>query len=101
MARPTRAADVLRIVRRDAGAHPSPNAGVAEAAFAAALELRLGGVNRYGDRVEHRAELGDGKPPVAEDIERAVHLSRDVAFVLAGLLAAAGLLGASRGRRGR
>jgi len=68
LARPARAVDVGRVVRRDASGHPSPNAGVAEAAFAAALELRLGGLNRYGDRTEHRAELGDGKPPTPADI---------------------------------
>jgi adenosylcobinamide-phosphate synthase len=92
-ARPSRARDVWRIVRRDAGAHPSPNAGVAEAAYAAALELRLGGTNRYGERVEHRAELGDGKPPSARDIDRAVTLLRDVTYTLAGAL---GALGAAR-----
>ena len=90
-ARPSRAGDVWRVVRRDAGGHPSPNAGVAEAAYAAALELRLGGVNRYGDRVEHRAELGDGKPPSPEDIPRAVTLLRDVTLVLAGALGVIGL----------
>ncbi len=61
--RPATAAVVWRTVRRDAAAHPSPNAGVAEAAFAAALGLRLGGTNRYGDRVEHRPPLGNGRPP--------------------------------------
>jgi adenosylcobinamide-phosphate synthase len=88
--RPSRAADVVRTVRRDAPAHPSPNAGVAEAAFAAALGVRLGGTNRYGDRVEDRPPLGDGRPPGANDIERAVVLSRDVSLALAGLLVAAG-----------
>lgn len=92
-ARPSRAGDVWRIVRRDAGGHPSPNAGVAEAAYAAALELRLGGLNRYGDRVEHRAELGDGKPPTRDDIPRAVTLLRDATLVLAGAL---GVIGATR-----
>jgi adenosylcobinamide-phosphate synthase len=92
-ARPARAGEVWRIVRRDAPAHPSPNAGVAESAFAAALELRLGGVNRYGDRVEHRAVMGDGKPPTLADIGRAVVLLRDVTYVLAGVL---GVIGASR-----
>ncbi len=81
--RPHRAADVWRTVRRDAPAHPSPNAGVAEAAFAAALGLRLGGVNRYGDRVEHRAPLGRGRPPDRHDIHHAVRLSRDVSLALA------------------
>ena len=93
-ARPARAADVWRIVRRDAGAHPSPNAGVAEAAYAAALDLRLGGTNRYGERIEERCELGDGKPPSVADIERAVTLLRDITFVLAGAL---GVVGAARG----
>ena len=90
-ARPARAGDVWRVVRRDASAHPSPNAGVAEAAYAAALELRLGGTNRYGDRIEHRAELGDGKPPIVDDIERAATLLRDVTLVLAGALGVIGL----------
>lgn len=100
-ARPAQAGKVLRIVRRDAAAHPSPNAGVAEAAYAAALELRLGGTNRYGDRIEHRAEMGDGKPPTAADIDRAVTLLRDVTFVLAGVLGAFGCVGVRRAARAR
>jgi adenosylcobinamide-phosphate synthase len=86
--RPGRAAGVARAVFRDAPAHPSPNAGVAEAAFAAALGLRLGGENRYGERVELRPPLGDGRPPEAADIGRAVRLSRHVTLALAGWLAA-------------
>ena len=88
--RPRTAAAVWRTVRHDAPGHPSPNAGVAEAAFAAALGLRLGGVNRYGDRVEHRAPLGRGRPAHRDDIHRAVRLSRDVSLALAGSLAAWG-----------
>jgi adenosylcobinamide-phosphate synthase len=91
LARPARATDVARTVRSDAAAHPSPNAGVAEAAFAAALGLRLGGVNRYGGVVETRAALGRGRPPAPADIPAAVALSRDVSWLLAALLAAAGL----------
>jgi adenosylcobinamide-phosphate synthase len=89
LVRPTRASAVLAAVRRDAPAHPSPNAGVAEAAFAAALGVRLGGTNRYGDRVEVRPLLGEGPPPGRRDVGRAVALSRDVTLALAGLLAAA------------
>ena len=37
LTRPRAATNVWRTVRRDAAAHPSPNSGVAEAAFAAAL----------------------------------------------------------------
>ncbi len=64
-----------RTLRRDGGAHPSPNAGRMEAAFAGALGVRLGGRNRYGDRVEERPALGDGPPPGPQDVEQAVHLS--------------------------
>lgn len=91
IARPSRATAVWRTVRRDAAMHPSPNAGVAEAAYAAALELRLGGENRYDGRVERRADLGDGKPPTAADIGRAVVLLRDVTYVLGGLLVLGGM----------
>ncbi len=90
--RPRVADRVFRVVRRDAAAHPSPNAGVAEAAFAAALDLRLGGESRYGDRVELRPPLGDGRPAERRDIRRASQLSRDVTLVLAGGLATAGFV---------
>jgi adenosylcobinamide-phosphate synthase len=85
--RPDRAVAVWHAVRRDAPGHPSPNAGVAEAAFAAALGLRLGGVNRYGERIEVRGPLGCGRRPEAADVARAVDLSREVTLLLAGLLA--------------
>lgn len=90
--RPRAASSVWATVRRDAASHPSPNAGVAEAAFAAALGVRLGGENRYGDRVEIRPQLGDGRPPDPADIDRAVRLSRDVVLATVGVLAAAGTL---------
>jgi adenosylcobinamide-phosphate synthase len=100
--RPGRAGVVLRTVRADAGRHPSPNAGVAEAAFAAALGLRLGGgQNRYGDVVEARPTLGAGRSPAAEDVAAAVALSRDVTLALAAVLAAAGLCGLARRRARR
>jgi adenosylcobinamide-phosphate synthase len=87
--RPSRANDVWRTVRRDAPAHPSPNAGVAESAFAAALGITLGGMVRYGDRIEDRARLGDGRPVEPADIERSVRLSDDVTLALAATLAVA------------
>ena len=97
--RPSSAGDVWRVVRRDSPAHPSPNSGVAEAAFAAALGLRLGGETRYGDRVELRPPLGDGRPPEVADIARAVRLSHDVGLALAGALVTVGLVGRPRRRR--
>jgi adenosylcobinamide-phosphate synthase len=102
LARPRRAAAVVRTVRCDARHHPSPNAGVAEAAFAAALGLRLGGgENRYGDVVEARPALGDGREPGRADVHAAVALSRDVTWLLAALLATAGGLAVARRRAGR
>lgn len=86
--RPHAVARVARAVRDDAPAHPSPNAGIAEAAFAAALGVRLGGTNRYGDRVEHRPRLGLGRAPEPADIRAAVGLSRDVTLALVVLLVA-------------
>jgi adenosylcobinamide-phosphate synthase len=77
----------LRTWLRDGGAHPSPNSGRCEAATAGALGLRLGGRNVYGNRVELRPSLGDGRPPTAGDIERAVRLSRTV-WTAAAILAA-------------
>jgi adenosylcobinamide-phosphate synthase len=68
--------------------HPSPNAGVVEAAFAGALGVRLGGTNRYRHGVEQRPFLGTGRPPEAADVERAVILSRRISFVAAALLQA-------------
>ena len=69
-----------RAVRRDAGRHPSPNAGVVEAAFAGALGVRLGGRNVYAGRVEDRGVLGDGRPVEVRDILRAVRLARLVSL---------------------
>ncbi|WP_312871595.1 cobalamin biosynthesis protein [Amycolatopsis acididurans] len=67
-----------RVWRRDAHRHPSPNAGQVEAAFAGALDIRLGGVNTYGSRTEDRGTLGDGPAPGPADLRRSVRLSRAV-----------------------
>ncbi len=94
--RPRTAGVVLQAVRKDAHLHPSPNAGVAEAAFAGALGLRLGGANRYGGATELRPTLGSGRPPETSDIARAARLSRDVTLALAGVLLLAGTRGGDR-----
>ena len=81
--RPRTAAAVATVVRRDAPRHPSPNGGVIESAFAAALDIRLGGENRYGGVAEDRGQLGAGPPPTSADGERALRLARHTAFVFA------------------
>jgi adenosylcobinamide-phosphate synthase len=98
---PRRAHRILRACRDDAPRHPSPNAGVAEAAFAAALDVRLGGTNRYGGRIEERPALGDGRAPAVGDIERAVALVRRTTTVLQLALASAWLVSRRRRRIGR
>ena len=71
---------------------------VIEAAYAAALGVKLGGVNRYGDEAEDRGTLGDGRAPMAADIRAAVSLRRQTTMLLAGAAAAIGLLRLARRR---
>jgi adenosylcobinamide-phosphate synthase len=78
----------VRVRRADAGRHPSPNAGVVEAAFAGALGVRLGGALSYGGRVEERPLLNAaGREVGVADVERAVRLSRRVGWGALGVLA--------------
>jgi adenosylcobinamide-phosphate synthase len=86
--RPAQARDVLDALLHPP-AHPSPNAGVAEAAFAAALGLRLGGDTVYAGRVDPRPTFGTGRSPEPADIHAAIRLSRDVTLALAAFLATA------------
>lgn len=86
-----------RAWRRDAGAHPSPNAGVAEATMAGALGVALGGRTEYRHGVELRPVLGRGPAPRVPDLHRAVRLSNAVQ-VAAAVLAAGAAYGL--GRRG-
>jgi adenosylcobinamide-phosphate synthase len=73
-----------------ASAHPSPNAGLIEAAFAGALAVRLGGRNRYRTRIEERPLLGPAGTPSPADVARAVQLSAAVTLVAAATLIAMG-----------
>ncbi|WP_238981271.1 cobalamin biosynthesis protein [Williamsia herbipolensis] len=95
--RPTGAASAWR---RDARAHPSPNAGVVESSFAGALGIGLGGTTVYRHRVEERPRLGDGPAPDVADLRRAITLSRRVQLVSAVLASAASTVGVRPRRRG-
>ena len=95
----TSPAEVLRITLRDGGNHPSPNAGRCEAAFAAALGVRLGGANVYSGVAETRPELGEGSTPEPADIRRAIVLSRAVTVSATALAVLLALL-LKPGRRG-
>ena len=63
----------------------SPNAGLAEAAFAGALGVKLGGANTYAGVLREGPILGDRRLPAPDDIGRAVRLMRRCC-VLAGTL---------------
>ena len=77
----------MDVWRRDAPHHPSPNAGPVEAAFAGALDVQLGGVNTYRDRMEDRHTLGDGRPVEPDDITRSVRLAELVGAAALGTAA--------------
>jgi adenosylcobinamide-phosphate synthase len=88
----------VAVARADGRRHPSPNAGVAEAAFAGALGVRLGGRNDYGSRIEDRPVLGGGgRPPRTADIARATRLTR--AITVAAAVACAAIAAARGGAR--
>ncbi|MCW5950982.1 MAG: cobalamin biosynthesis protein [Propionibacteriaceae bacterium] len=64
-----------RAAAEQAPAHPSPNGGVVEAAFAGALGVTLGGTNIYDGVAEDRGELGAGPAPAPPDLARGVRLA--------------------------
>jgi adenosylcobinamide-phosphate synthase len=89
----------LRVFYSHGGAHPSPNSGPCEAAFAGALDVRLGGVNFYQGRPEPPyGPLGEGPPPVARDIVRTVRLTRLTIAVVSLLAVSAAYLLRTRKR---
>lgn len=82
----------LRTGLRDGSSHPSPNSGYGMAAFAGALDLRLGGPTVYPGEVENYPYWGTGRASLTpEDIRRAEHLTRISGFLF--LLFLAGMHG--------
>ena len=59
------ARNALRMLRRDAKKHPSPNGGCCEAPMAGALHIRLGGCNTYFGQKHFRAYMGEPLRPLA------------------------------------
>lgn len=84
-----------KIMLRDARHHASPNAGWPEAAMAGALGVRLGGPVAYDGAMTDRPVFGEGPPPTAADLRRALNI-----YVRAcGLLWAAVAIGGRIWRR--
>jgi adenosylcobinamide-phosphate synthase len=67
----------VRCWREQAPRWDSPNAGPVMAAGAGALDVRLGGAAPYHGVWEDRPELGEGDPPDADSISRALRLLRN------------------------
>lgn len=69
----------LRLALREGRPDPSPNAGVSQAAFAAAAHLCLGGANHYGGVRIDKPVLGAGWPAADQaGVERLLRLSRQL-----------------------
>lgn len=68
---------VLAICRRDGPKDPSPNSGWSEAAYAAVLQVQLGGVNTYRGEVREKPLLGEpGRSLSPEVVRRALWWNR-------------------------
>lgn len=86
-----RPGNVVRLCQRDAPADPSPNAGWSECAYAAALDVQLGGSNYYQGQLREKPLLGDpGHPIDGERIQQALTLTRR-AFLVWLVLGSIGL----------
>jgi adenosylcobinamide-phosphate synthase len=73
----------LRILARDGRKHPSPNAGLSEAAVAGALNVQLGGLNFYEGAPHEGALIGDPNEPLGPE-----HIARANALMLGTALLA-------------
>ncbi len=72
---------------RDRKKHPSPNSAHAEAAFAGALQVQLGGISTYGGVPSHKEFLGEAKQPFTTATIRRAHrlmFGTSLAFLVIG-----------------
>lgn len=74
-----------KITRHHGPLTKSPNAGWAEAAFAGALDLTIGGANSYGGVTRAGPVLGVGRTPEHADIGRAARLMLRICLLLVAL----------------
>ncbi|MBM3238916.1 cobalamin biosynthesis protein CobD [Candidatus Poribacteria bacterium] len=78
-----------RIFWRDRKKHPSPNSAHAEAAFAGALNVRLGGTSTYSGVPSHKEFLGDANRPLEINTIRRAQL---LMFATSAMFLAFGLI---------
>jgi len=85
----------LAVISRDGRAHPSPNAGLAEAAVAGSLGVRLGGGSSYNGVYKEKPLIGDGPAAIEPDrgaVASTVKIMQVTAFIMAALVVGARLL---------
>ncbi|WP_310484024.1 adenosylcobinamide-phosphate synthase CbiB [Chamaesiphon sp. VAR_48_metabat_403] len=73
---------VWRLCWRDARQDPSPNSGWSECAYAAALGVRVGGLNYYRGQVREKPLLGDDLQPITPAIVRQALMLTRYSFLL-------------------
>lgn len=89
LAAPPNKGRALRVIRRDARHHRSPNAGWPEAAMAGALDVRLSGPRRYHGVETPEPWLNeDARDPAPRDLQAGLRLYRRAMLILGMVLAA-------------
>jgi adenosylcobinamide-phosphate synthase len=84
--RPDRLLGWFATALREGAADPSPNAGVSQAAFAMAAQVRLGGVNGYADGPKAKPILAAfAPPPDPAAVERILGLTLRLEVLWLGL----------------
>jgi len=84
------ARNALRMLRRDAKKHPSPNGGCCESPMAGALHIRLGGCNTYFGQKHFRAYMGEPlRPLAAPQIMESIRMmyTATILFLICGVIA--------------
>ena len=90
---PRRASAVIPATVREGSCHSSPNSGIPEAAFAAALGIRIGGPCLYfGKMINGHWYNSSARQAQIGDIEEAVRLLRLSALLFYGSVLLAGLI---------
>ncbi|MBE9529145.1 MAG: cobalamin biosynthesis protein CobD, partial [Proteobacteria bacterium] len=73
----------LKTVIRDGRKHPSPNAGIVEAAVAGALNIRFGGPATYGGVVTDKPYIGSGeRRATAAELGATIRIMVGAAFLM-------------------
>ncbi|MBI5233843.1 MAG: cobalamin biosynthesis protein, partial [Deltaproteobacteria bacterium] len=80
----------LRVLKRDSRLHPSPNAGLPEAAAAGALKVRLGGPMSYRGALSPKPFIGDNVKQMDEGMVdsaiKIMHATGFLALFLVGVI---------------